>query len=189
MASTTFIDGTTVIVADWLNDINDLFYDYLGAPASLDDIKAILDVDDLPARMTATESATATNTSNISTNTSNISTNTTDIATNASDIATLSASGTTYTIVAVGSGATAITEGTFTLFNVDTTSGAATLSLPAAVDGRIYTIKKSDISTNTITITPDGAETIDLDASATLVGTLKPSVTLVGIAGTGWVNI
>jgi hypothetical protein len=46
---------------------------------------------------------------------------------------------------------------------VDASSGNKTITLPAAVscNGRIYTIKKTDASGNTVTIDANGAETID----------------------------
>ncbi len=49
MADTTFIDGATVIVADWLNDLNSLFYTLLGAPTTTQEI-----IDALPVATTST---------------------------------------------------------------------------------------------------------------------------------------
>jgi hypothetical protein len=53
------------------------------------------------------------------------------------------------------------------IIRIDATSGAFTLNLPSAVSalpGREYTIKRIDIlaSTNLVTITPNGSDTIDL---------------------------
>jgi len=63
--------------------------------------------------------------------------------------------------------------------NVLSTTGAVTLNLPAGVDGKTYTIKDEDgdAGTNTITITPDGAETIEGAANLTLLHNFD-SVTL-----------
>jgi hypothetical protein len=46
---------------------------------------------------------------------------------------------------------------------VDATGGATTITLPAAASntGRVLTIKKIDVSGNTMTLDPDGSETID----------------------------
>jgi len=46
---------------------------------------------------------------------------------------------------------------------VDASGGAVTITLPTAsgITGRIYTIKKTDSSANTVTVDGDGAETID----------------------------
>lgn len=52
----------------------------------------------------------------------------------------------------------------------DATGGAFTVTLPAAstVTGKIYNIKKIDVSANAITIDGDGAETIDDSATQAL---------------------
>jgi len=48
------------------------------------------------------------------------------------------------------------------------TSGAFTITLPVGVMGKVYTIKKIDTSGNKITLSPDGAETIDGEVSQAL---------------------
>ena len=51
------------------------------------------------------------------------------------------------------------------------TTAAITITLPAAVDltGKAYSIKKLDVSANTVTLDGDGAETIDDDATRLLL--------------------
>jgi hypothetical protein len=66
----------------------------------------------------------------------------------------------------------------------DATSGAITVNLPDAIAGRIYTIKKTDASVNTVTIDGDGADTIDGVATKVLVYQ-NDSVTVVS-NGTNW---
>ena len=63
--------------------------------------------------------------------------------------------------------------------NVLSTTGAVTLNLPAGVDGKTYTIKDEDgdAGTNTITIAPNGAETIEGAAQLRLLHNFD-SVTL-----------
>lgn len=53
---------------------------------------------------------------------------------------------------------------------VDTSGGNRIITLPAASvkQGHIFIIKKIDSSINIVTIKPDGADTIDLAALATL---------------------
>ena len=53
--------------------------------------------------------------------------------------------------------------GTDEFIIINATDGAVTLNLPAnsGLAGKQYIIKKSDSSTNTVTITPDGSEAID----------------------------
>lgn len=50
----------------------------------------------------------------------------------------------------------------------DATGGAIVANLPAAVDGTVYVIKKTDASVNTVTIDGNGAETIDGAATVVL---------------------
>ena len=82
--------------------------------------------------------------------------------------------------------------GAATVADVDQTvavnvSGAATLTLPVAVDGRRYTIIDSGgtAANAAITLTPNGAETIAGLASAA-IRTNRGWKTLVGEAGVGW---
>lgn len=48
---------------------------------------------------------------------------------------------------------------------VNATSGAKSITLPTAATGKEATIKKTDSSVNTVTVLPNGSETIDGDAS------------------------
>jgi hypothetical protein len=50
----------------------------------------------------------------------------------------------------------------------DATSASLTVTLPAAsgLAGRLFNIKKIDSTTNTVTIAPSGADTVDGDTSA-----------------------
>jgi hypothetical protein len=68
---------------------------------------------------------------------------------------------------------------------MDASGGARIVTLPAAATctNRVYYIKKVDTSNNTVTVTPNGAETID--GAATVVLSFKESVTIVS-DGTGW---
>lgn len=60
-------------------------------------------------------------------------------------------------------------------------------TLPAAVTGRKIIVKNTGniAVVNTVAVTPNGAETIDGVAAAVLL-TGTQSITLVGLAGTGW---
>lgn len=69
----------------------------------------------------------------------------------------------------------------------DATSGNIVLTLPSAVDfgeGNFLNIKKIDASANTITITPDGSETID-DASTKVLNT-QYEFTTIQSDGVNW---
>jgi hypothetical protein len=65
----------------------------------------------------------------------------------------------------------------------DMTGGGFTVTLPAAVVGRIYRVKLV-VAGGNLTIACDGAETIDGSATKVLTS-LNESVTLIGISG-GW---
>jgi hypothetical protein len=69
---------------------------------------------------------------------------------------------------------------------VDATSGNLTVTLPLAADAsdRRYTVKKIDVSANTVTIDGDGAETID--GSATQVLTTQYARITVQCDGSAW---
>jgi hypothetical protein len=64
------------------------------------------------------------------------------------------------------------TDGDGVLVLVDATSGPVTIDLYTAVgnSGRLVTVKKSDASTNVVTVDPNGAETIDGAATVGLPG-------------------
>lgn len=66
----------------------------------------------------------------------------------------------------------------------DTDGGAITITLPAGVDGTLYIIKNVGSSGNDVTLTPNGAETIDGAASGTLVD--KESFILIYETTEGW---
>lgn len=57
-----------------------------------------------------------------------------------------------------------------TVITVNATGGARTITLPTAVgvQGKIYVIKKTDSSSNTVTVDGDGAETIDGETTFSL---------------------
>jgi hypothetical protein len=71
---------------------------------------------------------------------------------------------------------------------VDATSGAITVTLPAASDceQKRFTIKKTDISANAVTIDGNGAETIDGAATKTL-STQYKSYELIAHGGSWWI--
>lgn len=91
-------------------------------------------------------------------------------------------------------GAKSVTSGyvvlaTDQLVTVDTSSGAATITLPAAADyGLVLTIK--NMGANTIAVTPDGAETIDSVAAAFSIAAAAtpsfPSIQLVSDGVSAW---
>lgn len=60
----------------------------------------------------------------------------------------------------------------------DATSGAITITLPAAASnsGRTYYIKKINTSSNDVTVDANGSETIDGDLTQTLTGADMPSI-------------
>lgn len=65
--------------------------------------------------------------------------------------------------------------------DADATSGAITVNLPAGQDGRIYNIKNSSSAgANIVTVVPNGSDTIDGAASASLNPTpTRESITIV----------
>lgn len=69
----------------------------------------------------------------------------------------------------------------------DATGGAIVVELPGAAkyDGVIFRIKKTDNSANTVTITPNGIETID-GAASKVLSTQYENIELLG-DGTGWI--
>lgn len=83
-------------------------------------------------------------------------------------------------------GAATITTVSDNVLLADASGGAVTVALPAAADvtGRQFTIKKIDATGNTVTLDPDGAETID--GSATLVITVQHTSRVVASDGTQW---
>lgn len=95
----------------------------------------------------------------------------------------LAASSGNVNVVATSTSFTAAPGATYL---VDT-STAITATLPAALTGNLITIKDYDgfASSNNITITPNGLDTIDLNPSLVL-NTNFASVTLVGFTGHGW---
>lgn len=69
---------------------------------------------------------------------------------------------------------------------VNATSGATTIALPSAATstGRIYVIKKIDATGNTVTVDPNGSETID--GATTVVISTQYARTTVQSNGTSW---
>lgn len=58
----------------------------------------------------------------------------------------------------------------YTLYNVNCTGGNIIINFPTAVgNAAVYGIKKTDSSANTITLTPNGVETIDGEASKVIL--------------------
>lgn len=91
------------------------------------------------------------------------------------------------TVEADYSGATTVPEvGTETLFDMDATAGAKTVLLPAAatVTGKIYIIKKTDATANTVTV--DGAASETIDGSLTKVLDKRYDFIHVVSNGTNW---
>lgn len=68
---------------------------------------------------------------------------------------------------------------------VNTTSGSVTVTLPPAANckGRIYQFKKT-VAANTVTLDPDGSETID--GAATLAWTTQYQSYTLCSDGSGW---
>lgn len=68
--NTTFVNNVTIIVADWLNDVNDVVYDVLGdginAPTTAAEVKANLGITDIPTQ--AGESGKFLTTNGLATN-------------------------------------------------------------------------------------------------------------------------
>ena len=107
--------------------------------------------------------------------------------------------GTTWIQVPLSAGGTTITTvtktGAYTLLasdqNVlgDATSGAFTLTLPAAASnsGQVYYITKIDSSTNVVTIDANGSETIDGELTLELGGQYN-SVQIIS-DGSNWYNL
>jgi hypothetical protein len=88
-------------------------------------------------------------------------------------LVSVSTGGGGYTIVAVNFAASPYTivpiTGTY-LYQVDCTGGAIVINFPTAVGSdAIWGIKKIDSSLNTITLTPFGAQTIDGNATQTIL--------------------
>lgn len=76
-----------------------------------------------------------------------------------------------------------------TLIPCDATAGAFAVNLPSAtgIDGRIYIIKQLDASGNNVTITPNGAETID--GAGTLVLNAQWAVARIQAFNNNWLVI
>jgi len=71
---------------------------------------------------------------------------------------------------------------------VDATSGAVTITLPAVsgAAGRIYVIKKTDASANAVTVDPNASETIDGATTASLASQYSTITIQANAAGTAW---
>ena len=82
-------------------------------------------------------------------------------------LSTLQTGGSFGVAIRTVTSATTLTSSDQTLL-VNAAGGAITVTLPTAITGRIYTIKKIDTSTNAVTINTLSGATIDLAASALL---------------------
>jgi hypothetical protein len=71
---------------------------------------------------------------------------------------------------------------------VDATAGNLTQTLPDAVlyEGKKYYIKKIDVSTNTVTIDGNGAQTIDSSLTA-VITTQYEAIMIVAFGGSWWI--
>ena len=87
--------------------------------------------------------------------------------------------------VRIVTGAYTLTSLEFTLL-CDATGAAFTITLPAAASnhGRIYVIKKTDVSANAVTIDGNGAETID--GAATVALAAQYNARTIQSNGTNW---
>jgi hypothetical protein len=82
--------------------------------------------------------------------------------------------------------ASRILDDNYTIILVDSTSGAVTITLPAAASykGRHYYIKKIDSSVNAVTIDGNGSETIDDQLTAVI--TVQYTSLTIFSDGTEW---
>lgn len=89
-----------------------------------------------------------------------------------------------HEVTAISASTTA--DATATVWLVDASGGAVTLTLPtaASADRRVYHVKKTDSSLNAVTIDGSGAETIDGAATQTLIAQYE-SIQIVS-DGTSW---
>ena len=73
--------------------------------------------------------------------------------------------------------------------SIDASGGARTITLPTAVGirGKVYVIKKTDSSTNAVTIDPNGAQTIDGSSTTSLV--LQYQSVFIQSDGSNWIKI
>jgi hypothetical protein len=115
----------------------------------------------------------------------------------ASELQNLNAAGNAAGSWKTGGFRTAITAktasytATLTDFTIacDATSGAITITLPAAAShtGRIYVVKKTDASGNAVTIDPNASETID--GATTEVISAQWGVSTIQSNGTNWLKL
>jgi hypothetical protein len=70
----------------------------------------------------------------------------------------------------------------------DCTGGNIIVNLPTAIgiNGRVLTIKKMDITTNTVTITPFGAQTIDIQPNY-VISIPNDSISVEADSGNWWI--
>lgn len=74
---------------------------------------------------------------------------------------------------------------------VNATGGAVTITLPAAATtrvGKTYTIKKTDVSANAVSINPNASETLDGSASTVDITTQYYAVTIIN-TGAAWLAV
>lgn len=97
--------------------------------------------------------------------------------------------GTETTVAFVNNAASPYTVlATETILSILSTTGVVETLLPAGVAGKTFTIMDSDgdAGTNTITITPDGAETIEGAAALTLLHNFDSITLMYNVADTDW---
>jgi hypothetical protein len=92
----------------------------------------------------------------------------------------------TVTITRVAKTAAFTADTSARLFSCDATTAAFAATLPpaATVPGRVYTFRKTDASANAVTVTANGAETID-GTNTKVLSTQYAKTTIVS-NGTSW---
>ena len=163
MADTTFVDGTTVIRAEWLNDLNGLFYTLLAEPTTTQDI-----IDALP-----------------------VATGSTNGTMSAADKSKLDTIGTSSNVITVfgRSGIVAAATSDYDAVQVDynnTTSGLTATNVKSAIDEislaadfvsgtKVFTSVASEATDEDATIAP-GLATDDMDFGFSVLGATNQEV-------------
>lgn len=80
---------------------------------------------------------------------------------------------------------TAVSSDFTILCNAGSVAIVVTLPAASANPGRIYNIKKTDAGANTVTITPNGADTIDLAANR-VITTAQQNIQMQSDGTSGW---
>lgn len=92
-----------------------------------------------------------------------------------------------YPIESVASVSSDTSIGTQSFIIVDASDENVTITLPTIAAGRLLSIKKVDSSSNTVTVTPAGSETIDGGVNA-IITTQWTSLTLQAIDGNWYIR-